>query len=113
MLSNFTSHPYTRGEVLAVNCTGGAGFESCLCHFCCRSPQGHMSFLQLGLELFLIVQKVFSYLMLLREPLLHALCLQVPESSPFKTSVCQGCGHMVISEVFALISLGVRLSGCL
>lgn len=72
-----------------------------------------MSFLQLGLELFLIVQKVFSYLMLLREPLLHALCLQVPESSPFKTSVCQGCGHMVISEVFALISLGVRLSGCL
>lgn len=67
-------------------------------------PPGHMSLLQLGIELFLIAQKIFSYLMLLRESLPHALCLWVPESS--RASVLQGCGHMVISEVFALIILG-------
>lgn len=60
-----------------------------------------MSLLQLGIQLFLIVQKVFSCLMLL---LPHALCLWVPESS--RASVLQVCGHMVISEVFALIILG-------
>lgn len=60
-----------------------------------------MSLLQLGIQLFLIVQKVFSYLMLL---LPHAFCLWVLESC--RASVLQGCGHTVIPEVFALIILG-------
>lgn len=65
-----------------------------------------MSLLQLGIELFLIVQKVFSYLMLLRESLPHALCLRVPEPSPSKASDLQGCEHMVRSGVVALVILG-------